>query len=97
MENNNNDWGKFREAFSIPPTTEDEYREKRLEVIDKFSKEIIEKNIQYDPLTVKIIECLIRNENPYTIIEQLIQITQQQQKQMQELISFMPPQPILKQ
>ncbi|PWA10956.1 hypothetical protein [Flavobacterium laiguense] len=90
MEKNNKDWENFRQVFSIPPTKESDYREKRLEVIDNFTKDFIENNAQTDPLTVKVIECLITNENPYTLIEQLIKINQDQQKYISQLITKLP-------
>jgi hypothetical protein len=65
-EKNKNDWSSFREVFDIPRTIHEDYSEKRLKVIERFSKDFIEKNIQTDAFTVRVIECLIRNENPYT-------------------------------
>jgi hypothetical protein len=96
MEKSNQDWSNFREVFSIPPTREDEYREKRVKIIDEFSTGFVEKNIQTDALTVRVIECLIRNENPYTIIEQLIRNNQEQHQKILELVDLIPPPPIPK-
>ncbi|MCH4828235.1 MULTISPECIES: hypothetical protein [Flavobacterium] len=61
--------------------TKEEYQQKRIEIIDKFTQEFMKKS-RYNPLTVKIIECLIRDENPYAIIEILIN---NQEKLIEEL------------
>jgi hypothetical protein len=48
------------------------YEKKRQEIINKFTQGFIDKTYNYNPLTRKIIEALIRGDNPYNIIEMLI-------------------------
>ena len=92
MENiKKEDWENFREVFSILPTKESEYHEKRLEIINKFSLSFIEKNLPTDALTHHIVEMLVRNHNPYSIIEELIRINQDYQKKLSELVNLIPP------
>ena len=52
--------------------TREQYEKKRVEVIDNFTKGFIEKTIDNNAMTMRIIESLIRGENPYNIIEILL-------------------------
>ncbi len=57
--------------------TQEQYEQKRLEVIAKFNKQYIDNNLCTDALTKKVVELLIRGANPYEIIE--AQITSYQE------------------
>jgi hypothetical protein len=67
-------------------TKEQEFKQKRHEVIEKFNKQFIDNNYNTDPTTHKVIELLIRDANPYTIIEHLITINQDLLKEYEKLI-----------
>lgn len=51
--------------------TEEQYCSERDRVLNKFKKEFREKHYREDIVFHSIVEQLIRNVNPYTIIEQL--------------------------
>ncbi|MEO7977757.1 hypothetical protein [Flavobacterium sp.] len=67
--------------------TEEQYFAKKKEVISKFTED---RMINVDATTNKIIECLIRDVNPYVLIEQLLEINIQQQKTISDLIVYAP-------
>lgn len=52
--------------------SEAEYRSKKEQVISKFKKEFFKENYNYDQMFHNIVELLIRDVNPYEIIERLI-------------------------
>lgn len=65
---------------------EQELEKKRKEIIEKFNKQFIDNNFNTDPTTHKVIELLIRDVNPYTIIEHLITVNQDLIRGFDELI-----------
>lgn len=69
---------------------QEQYDNKRIQVIDKFSKMFIEKN-RYNAYSVKVIESLIRGEDPYSIIEQLLE---NQEKLINDLVEVLDKAPI---
>lgn len=75
--------------------TQEEYEDKRREVMVKFNKQFIDNNYTYDPYTRKAVELLIRGDNPYEIIEYLITCNQELLKEFDKLISNQPPAPII--
>lgn len=68
-----------------------EYLQKKKEVIEKFHKEFLEGNYYKDPILHNIIETLIRDGNPYDIIEKLIIHNQELQLHLQMITKQMPP------
>lgn len=58
-------------AYSAP--CREDYRSKKEEVLSRFRKEFIEGRYMYDPVTHAVVEMLVRNSDPYQIIEQLIE------------------------
>lgn len=56
----------------MPFRTEAEYNSKRDEVLSKFKEEFYLNYYNYDPQFREIVEMLIRDADPYAIIEALI-------------------------
>lgn len=75
--------------------TKEEYEKKRIEIIEKFTKEFQEKGAKGHAMTIKIIECLIRGENPYNIIEILIKNQDELIDKLHEMAIYAPSKPIL--
>lgn len=65
--------------------SEAEYRSKKEEVLSKFSSEFAKDYYTYDAVFKKIAEMLIRDADPYQIIEQLIIDRKNMMEQMLEL------------
>lgn len=74
--------------------TQEQYEQKRREVIAKFNKQFIDNNCSTDPYTYKAIELLTRGTNPYEIIETLITANQELFKEFDKLIRNTPQSPI---
>lgn len=68
-----------------------EYIRKKEEILSRFRKEFIEQQYNKDASLNKIIEYLIRDGNPYEIIELLIE---NQQRLVNELYNKLERQPI---
>ncbi|WP_269222027.1 hypothetical protein [Flavobacterium sp. IMCC34518] len=66
--------------------TQEEYEQKRREVIAKFNKQFIENNYSTDAYTHKAVELLTRGVNPYEIIEHLVTANQELLKEFDKLI-----------
>lgn len=66
--------------------TQEEYQKKRLEVISKFNKQFIDNNLMQDAQTAKIVQLLIRDANPYEIIESLITSQQELLAEFDKLV-----------
>ncbi len=61
------------------------------EVLERFSKEFW-KRFKHNDLYIKCQELLIRDADPYSIIEKLIEINDEQRQRIYELVQLMPPQ-----
>ena len=66
-----------------------EYHQKKNEVIAKFTPDFMEQ-YKYDAPFRAILEMLIRDENPYTLIERLIEDRKDLVKQMHSIIELSP-------
>lgn len=49
------------------------YHEKREEILSKFDKEFVLQNYTHDPVFHSIVEMLIRETDPYKIIQKLLE------------------------
>ena len=77
--------------------TQEQYEQKRQEVLAKFNKQFIDNNYTYDPYTRQAVESLIRGANPYEIIEHLVTANRELLKEYDKLIrNQSPPTIILK-
>jgi len=65
--------------------TEKIYRDKKQEVISKFSEKLTTKDFEYNPTFHKIVACLIMGHDPYSIIEQLLINQEQLIKEMHQM------------
>lgn len=72
------------------PQTQQEYRTKKMEVIHKFREQFMKANYLYDPLLHSVVEMLIRDADPYTIIEELIKMRQQYMKETEQRLMHEP-------
>ena len=68
--------------------TREEYIAKKKEVISRFTKDFIEKNIDYDSTTNHVIECLIQDVNPYTIIEKLLELRIEDRERISKFLDY---------
>lgn len=75
--------------------TQEEYEQKRREVLAKFNKQFIDNNYSTDPYTHKAVELLTRGVNPYEIIEHLVTANQELFKEFDKLVRNQPPAPIV--
>lgn len=75
--------------------TQEEYQKKREEIINNFTQGFIDKTYDNNALTMAIIESLIRNENPYNIIEKLVINQDNLIKKLNEVITNSPMPPII--
>ena len=75
--------------------TQEEYEQKRREIMAKFNKQFIDNNYTYDSYTRMAVESLIRGANPYEIIEFLVTANQELFAQYKKLIDKQPPAPII--
>jgi len=66
--------------------TEQQYYSKKEEVINKFSSEFMNGNYHKDAQLHAIVELLIRDVDPYQIIEQLILERQNLSEQMKNIV-----------
>lgn len=70
--------------------THDDYLKRRKEVVNKFTL-LFAGSIYYSALHKTVIEVLIRDDNPYKVIEHLLDIIDTQQKELFIHISANPP------
>lgn len=75
--------------------TKEEYQKKREEIINNFTQGFIDKTYNNNAYTMAIIEMLIRNENPYNIIEKLVINQDSLIKKLDEVITNSPMPPIV--
>ncbi len=75
--------------------TKEEYQKKREEIINNFTQGFIDKTYDNNAYTMAIIESLIRNENPYNIIEKLVINQDNLIKKLNEVITNSPMPPII--
>lgn len=75
--------------------TQEQYEQKRQEVLAKFNKQFIDNNYTYDPYTRQAVESLIRGANPYEIIEHLVTANQELFKEYDKLIRISAQPPII--
>lgn len=75
--------------------TQEQYEQKRREVIEKFNKEFIDKNIGIDAMTRQAVEALVRGANPYQIIEKLVEANQKLFNEFVAMSSRVPQPPIM--
>lgn len=68
--------------------TERQYKEKRHEVLSKFTPEFVGKCYAFDPEFHAIVEVLIRGGNPYSIIEALINHRVKFEKKMEHNLLY---------
>lgn len=76
-----------------PIKDERDYAIRKGKVLEKFSQEFFEKYM-YNDLYRHVYELLIRDADPYDVIERLIEINAEQFRQIKELVTLMPPKPI---
>jgi hypothetical protein len=69
--------------------------ENRGTILENFSPEFIEK-ANYNPIARAIIETLSREDNPYSLIEQLVEDREKLAKNFEEYILSNPPRYVLK-
>ncbi|WP_281322164.1 hypothetical protein [Flavobacterium aestivum] len=84
-----------REINIMSEFTKEEYEKKRIEIIDNFTKEFHKKGERGHAMTITIIESLIRGENPYNIIEQLVKNQDELIEKLKDLCMHLPPKPII--
>lgn len=71
--------------------SEEEYRNKKEEVISKFRKEFIKGHYNYNPQLHTVVELLTRGTDPYQIIEEVIKVNEDISKKMEEYIQNCQP------
>lgn len=82
----------------IPVTeirNERDYVIRKGKVLERFQEDFFE-NHYNNSLYRRVLELLIRDADPYLVIEQLIEINEEQYKKMYELVQLLPPQKINK-
>lgn len=72
---------------------ERDYAIRKGKVLEKFNADFFEKYM-HNALYRSVYEALIRDADPYEIIEKLIDINSEQYQKIQELVTLMPPQKI---
>ncbi len=78
----------------MPIEDEETYYLKRKQILDRFTPEFAQKYFNNSPVFQRVMEELIRNKNPYEIIETLIEGSKVLQDTFTEYIMREPPQPI---
>lgn len=69
--------------------TNEQYRLKKQEVIDRFKKEFMETYYkEYDPTFRHVLELLIRDADPYEIIERLIKDRKELADKFKEFVTL---------
>jgi hypothetical protein len=68
--------------------SQSEYRSKKEQVISKFREEFVKENYNYDPMFHNIVELLIRDIDPYEIIERLISNRNELVKKTEEFMNY---------
>lgn len=71
--------------------SEREFAIKKGKVLEKFQESFFQRH-KYDDLYRHVLELLIRDADPYQIIEKLIEINEEQFTKIKELIMMIPPQ-----
>lgn len=74
--------------------TQEQYEQKRQEVLAKFNKQFLDNNFSTDAYTMRVMESLIHGVNPYEIIEILLTANQELLKEFNKLIRNSPMPPI---
>jgi hypothetical protein len=74
---------------------ERDYAIRKGKILEKFQEGFFEKYM-YNDIYRKVWESLIRDDDPYRIIEQLIEINAEQFRKIKELVELMPVQKIIK-
>lgn len=69
---------------------ERDYAIRKGKVLERFGEPFYER-FSHNPLYRQVYESLIRNGDPYDIIEKLIEINDEQFKKIEELILLIPP------
>ena len=82
--------------MAIEIKNERDYAIRKGKVLEKFNEQFFEK-FMHNGLYRQVYESLIRDADPYEIIEKLIEINHEQFLKIKELIELMPPQNQLKQ
>lgn len=72
---------------------ERDYAIRKGEVLKRFTAQFFEKYM-HNALYRDVYEAMIRDADPYEIIEKLIEINDEQYKKILELLTIMPPQKI---
>lgn len=75
--------------------TPEEYNTKREDVLSKFDASFIEKYLLNDDTFHKVYNLLIRNDNPYYIIQLLIEQRKEIVDKIEELANQLPPRSII--
>lgn len=70
--------------------SQEEYDIKRKQVLAKFKEDFIRNHYNYDPSFRSIAELLIRDINPYEVIERLIEDRAELVKSIKELLERIP-------
>lgn len=76
-----------------PIKDERDYTIRKGKVLERFTQEFFEKYM-HNELYRHVYELLIRDADPYEIIERLIEINDEQFQQIKKLITLMPPKPL---
>lgn len=74
---------------------ERDYAIRKGKVLERFKEGFFER-FMYNALYRQVYESLIRDADPYEIIEKLIEINDEQFKKIKELVELMPPQRVMK-
>jgi hypothetical protein len=78
------------ETFQGAIKNERDYAIRKGKVLERFGEQFYER-FRFNPIYRQAYESLIRNGDPYEIIEKLIEINDEQFKKIEELILLIPP------
>lgn len=78
---------KFKQAVI---KDERDYTIRKGKIMERFTQEFYTRHYR-SPLYINVLEALIRDADPYEIIEKLIEINAEQFQKIQELIQICPP------
>lgn len=80
--------------MSIAINSEREYAIRKGKVLERFQEKFFERYM-HNALYRKVLELLIRDADPYEVIEKLIEINEEQYNKIIELATLMPPKKII--